>query len=197
MIKAEILTARSRYLMEFPDLDDTYEAYNHIAKTLETTGVFFEQNGVLYIPREDNIIHSIRVWEEVDYPEVLAPDFGNPQPEGEATEPWRWKDDSLKYLGQKISLEGFGYQVRGSLFYLPMYINQALALDMLAAEKVKDLTEEYLGSWNIAGEVVLPPVPILDEQEAQSYLMDYAEEAAPAAPITEEVTGRAIRGVFE
>jgi len=200
MIKAEILTARSRYLLELPDLDDTYEAYNQVAQTLETTGIFFEPNGVLYIPREGNIIHSIRVWEEVDWAaELLAPDYGNPVQGdgGGGSAPWKWRQEGLEYLGQKLTLEGFGYIERGSLFYLPMYINQALALDMLAPDKVTELTEEYLQSWGIKGEIVLPPVPILDEQEAQAYLMDYAEEAAPDAPLTEEVTGRALRGVFE
>jgi hypothetical protein len=199
MICANIVTSFQRYEITLPPEYDTLElGYAWLQMKLFTgqPAIVPLQGRMLHIP-DPATIQGVEVWEAVNLGEDLPdPLQAAPTPEGPALPVWM--DLDTTYLGNHLVLQVIYLELRGQAYALPNQINGQPAFDVLDPGKLGEVTQAALHQAGMGAIIIIPPqIAINSQQAAVEYLIDYAEQATPAAYSPAERTGQAIRGLWD
>jgi hypothetical protein len=197
MIKAEIITAHTRYTFAIPaecygGSESVAEAYEWLEKQIHPSGFIELPGRIIDIDPKD--VKGVDVWqEEMPNPlDHLTMQHPAPEIKGPLTEPWPVLQP-VSFLGRQIAFEGLAYELNGQLFIMPQQLAGRAPLDAMSEENLRALMKANFPD----AEAVIPPPVTLTAAEAVAFLMDYAESAAPELPVSGEINARAAGAVFE
>lgn len=197
MIKCEIITDASRYVIGLPGFERLELAYDHVEEQLARSDAaeFRSPEAILCIDLVGSRVKSYRVFFEFtnsQYGMVDAPGAAALPQDGE---PYEWFD-SIPFLGQTLRVEGLGVDWAGLSYFMPTTINGKAPHDAVSPDNLARLIVTISQRQeDTAG--VLPPPVTLSGTESVAYLLDFAQQhnADPAVP--GEVTARAAGRVLE
>lgn len=183
MIHALIITPYRRYEFEVPA--EHGQGSVNLAHVWLEDQIYGKNEGCIELPgrvidiRHPDDVRSIEVWEEsAQLPTAGLVSMNSLQISDAAPGEFTGQ---VEYLDNKLQLRLITYTLRGHTYVLPHEINEGPALDMLAHEKLGQLAEQLLQQEALPATIILPPVQLPTDKEAQEYVMDYAEQATPPA----------------
>ncbi|WP_336786586.1 hypothetical protein [Paenibacillus sp. MMO-177] len=197
MIKTEIITDASRYVIDLPGFERLELAYDHVEEQLARSDAaeFRSPEAILCIDLVGSKVKSYRVYFEITnslYGMVDAPGAAAGLQDGE---PYEWFD-SVPFLGQTLRVEGLAVDLAGLSYFMPTTINGQAPYDAVSPDNLARLVVTLSQRQEDTTGVLPPPVTLL-KTEAIAYLLDFAQQhnADPAVP--GEVTARAAGSVLE
>ncbi|MEK4879380.1 hypothetical protein [Paenibacillus sp. FSL R5-0908] len=199
MICANIVTTFQRYEITLPPKCTTVaEGFTWLQMGIYS---FDKPDVTLILPdrtiyiTDRSTVLGIDVWEVASPPEDLQVElFG----QSSSPELPVWMDLDTTYLGNRLVVQIIYLELRGCCYALPNQINGQPAFDVLDPGKLGEVTQAALHQAGMGAIIVIPPqIAINSQQDAVEYLMDYAEQATPAAYSPAERTGQAIRGLWD
>ncbi|XJZ25972.1 hypothetical protein ACF5W4_11220 [Bacillota bacterium Lsc_1132] len=194
MIKAEIQVGFNKYQIDFPGATDLEKVYNYALEIATGHRIHKGADGWLDLNKKE--YDHIRVWDET--PQPVLP-FGMAPPPNiveAAEENPAIASKRIEIFQQKIDLEVAQYANGETVFILPYKLNGEAAVYMLRRETLRSVAEEYAKLEGLQTfEIVLPHGPIMDDQEALAFVMDYAAETAEARLQLLKETDKAARGI--
>ncbi|TVX92267.1 hypothetical protein [Paenibacillus agilis] len=196
MIQAEIITSFRRFTFDVPAEHAESVAKAH--KWLETQ-IYGLNDGCILLPnrvidiRQPDDVRVIEVW-EVDATPGAKDLINMTSLQVASTSELIGQVD---YLENKLQLRLLTYTLRDYIYVLPHEVNDGPALEALGPVKLGALTDQLLQQEGIAATIVIPPVQLSTDAEAQAYVMDYAEEATPPVHFSpSDKTARALGGLW-
>lgn len=178
MIKADIHTDIGIFTVNasFLGATDLGAAHQEVQETLRNGGPFGTGNGIISIEPAAQI-KAVRVY----YDEVVEePGTAEEPPLADGIYPFA---SNTLYLGQPTKFEGLWVRHNSHNYYLPMTINENVALAVVGPTKLEEMLFNYATQQaEIIDEtegnftVLIPPAPLANYEEAAEYIADYIKE---------------------